>query len=745
MKGFILKNFLLCILLNVISIGGYAQSNDVLVPKAGKLSSLIKVKKDVVTSLVVRGELNSSDIFFIRSLPNLEKLDLSGATIVVGGKKFKVQVPEPRGWNNLDFNQDNTSHETLSEIYRADVLPTGCFAGLKKLSSLVLPATLEEMTYNVFYGSSNLQEITIQGVVRVYNNTFSGCLGLKKIILGEKGKVNSGNYIHEKVELEQIDFIGDVSADLSNWDNVENMFKTIFRPHYLFFKDTGHLALYDPFGSNYIKEDVSIIWRGAFHKDYTNGSSRGDEKLTHIEMPNSVLVVGFRAFERCSNLSSVKFSSNLQIIDEGAFSGCNLSEIELPSIVYIGRFAFGYNKQLTKCTLGNKLETIHDQAFRDCCNLRTIVLPETVTYIGEGAFSDCKNLSTVNALMKKPANIYVDSNSSFEEKYVTTIFVPHDAYDGYMASDWNKYPLGKEGGKEEFDVTVETPGALLNLIGIDNVLSVRKLILKGTLNDKDMEVIKQMVNLRYVNLENTQIIMSQEKKNEEKAYNDFVKGIAGLADESAKNAYQRKEMSTEKYQRTQIGNAMIRASVDNSNKPDADGSVIYSNIFAGFKFLESVFLPKNTTIIAHHAFANCLALKEVKMSDNLVHAGDKSFENCISLKEINFTSLQKLGVQTFAGCSQLSNVNLPEGLLSIGENAFLSCGQLLNVCIPGSVKEIANLFGANTGIKEIHCKGSLPPTLKYKTDSNKKYKIFVPVGSSGLYYNAWGKLNIVEE
>lgn len=738
MKKTILKKILLGIFLSVIAIGGYAQSYDVSIPKAGKLSSLIKDKKDAVISLVVKGELNGSDIFYIRSLPNLEKLDLSGAKIMVGGKKFKVQVPEPRNWGQLDINKNNTCREVLSDIQKENVLPTGCFAGLGKLSSLVLPATLKEMTYNVFYGSSNLQEVTILGDVHVYENTFSGCSGLKKIILG--GRVRIG-YVHEKIELEQIEFIGNISVDPSNWNNVEQMFETIFRPRYLFFKNTGHLALYDPFGSDNIKEGVTIIWRGAFN-------SKDNQKLTHIEMPNSLLVVGFRAFEKCSSLSSVKFSSNLQIIAEGAFSGCNLSEIELPSVVYIGRFAFAYNEKLSKCSLGNKLETIHDLAFRDCISLRSITLPETVTYIGEWAFHGCKNLSVVNALMKTPATICVNdnsNNSSFEKDYVTTIFVPRDAYDGYMASNWNKYPLAKEGGKDEFDIAVETPGTLLNLIGVDNVLAVRKLILKGTLNDKDMEVIKQMVNLRYVNLEHTQIIKSQEKKDEEKAYNNFIKGIVDLADESAKEAYRRKEMSTDKYIQTQIGNTIIKASADNSNNSDSEGSIIYSNIFAGFKFLESVFLPKNTTIIAHHAFANCPVLKEVKMPDNLVHAGDNAFENCVSLKEIKFTSLQKLGEYTFAGCSQLSNVDLPEGLLSIGEDTFQSCSQLLAVSIPGSVKEIVNLFGIDSGIREIYCKGSLPPALKYKADSNKRYKIFVPVGSSALYYNAWGKLNIVEE
>lgn len=748
MKILALVKSFLCIFLFLIPIFGYAQTYDVSVPKPGKLASQIKDKKEMVISLTVKGGINSKDILYIRSLPNLEILRLGDAQIVSGGKEFKVQVPIPDNWQRLyDNNKNNTCEEKLSKITECDVLPAGCFSGLKKLLGIELPKSLRKITYNVFWNCPNLEEILISGKVEIYNNSFAGCPKLSRISLRSNG-ILSGGYISHAIGINNLIFLDEEDMNYSNWNNLEKRFNKIFVPRYIYFQKSGQLALYDSFGSDKIEEGVSIIWQYAFCPDIRSysGNGTGDQNIKNITIPNTVVTIGYRAFQKCSNLSQVKFSSNLHTIMDEAFESCDLLNIELPSIEYIGKSAFRYNKHLRKCILGDKLTTINDQAFRGCYNLRKIELPETLMTIGNGAFSECKNLSTIRALMKQPAKISVRVNSfdmSFPEESVTTIFVPSEVYDAYIASDWNQYPLAKEGGKSDFDITVKTPGNLLGIIGIDNILSVKNLKLSGTIDDKDMQTIKQMVNLISIDMKNCHIIESQEKKEEDKAYNDFVKGIVGLADKTAKKAYQRGEITTGKYQRVQIGNAMIKASTLAEINPD--GSIISSNIFTGFRFLETVLLPQNTIRIAYRAFANCPALKRIKFPDCPLQVGVEAFADCYSLKEIKFLSLSVLGDSSFKGCSQLSSINLPKGLLTIGENVFQSCNQIANVDIPCTVKEIGNLFGRDNGIIEIHCKGNIPPTLKYKTDSDRRYKIYVPTGSSSAYYDSWGKLNIAEE
>lgn len=720
MQKLIFVKCLLSVFLYFISISGHAQSYDVSVPKAGKVSSQIKANKETVVSLKIQGEINGSDISYIRSLPNLEILDLTQTKLVKGGKGFKVQSP---------MILNNTKIITI----RDTEIPEACFSGLNKLKIIKLPSNIKWIDHVAFYDCPNLEAVTVHGNVNVKSDIFEKCPKLKRLVIG--GKISTG-YVHEKIQLEQIELEGEIDLDYSNWNNIEEMFKSMFIPRYIHFQKSGYWALYKSFGSDKIEEGVHLIWQYAF------STNTGNKTITNLTIPNTVVAIGYRAFQECSNLSHVKFSSNLQTIMDEAFENCNLLEIDLPSIEYIGKAAFSYNERLSRCFLGNKLTTIEDQAFRGCENLKKIDIPETVITIGKGAFYECKNLSTITALMKKPAKID-PFGMSFSKESVTTVFVPGEAYDAYMASNWNQYPLAKGGGKSEFDITVETPGSLLNSIGIDNILSVKNLRLVGTLDDRDMQAIKQMVNLVYIDMKNCQIIESQEKKRKGKVLNDFITNLVDLADETAKDAYRRKEISTQKYQQTQIGNAIVKANA--LEKTDLKGSIISSEIFTGFKFLETVYLPQNTIGIARYAFANCPALKYIQMPNCPLQVGDRVFANCTSLKEVKFLSLRILGQFVFEGCSQLSSVNLPEGLLSIGEYAFQGCSHITSICIPSTVKVIGNLFGRTNGIKEIHCKGNIPPTLKDKTDTDRRYKIFVPVGSSTAYYNSWGKLNIIEE
>ena len=50
---------------------------------------------------------------------------------------------------------------------------------------------------------------------------------------------------------------------------------------------------------------------------------------------------------------------------------------------------------MTKVVLPNSVTTIGDHAFRYCHNLESIVIPDSVTSIGKGAFFECKSLKQV--------------------------------------------------------------------------------------------------------------------------------------------------------------------------------------------------------------------------------------------------------------------------------------------------------------------------------------------------------------
>ncbi len=85
-------------------------------------------------------------------------------------------------------------------------------------------------------------------------------------------------------------------------------------------------------------------------------------------------------------------------IQDGAFRNkTNLKNVVIPETVeYIGKDAFGGCTSLTSITLPAAVTTIESYAFRDCTGLTSLTIPAGVTSISVGTFSGCTNLATVN-------------------------------------------------------------------------------------------------------------------------------------------------------------------------------------------------------------------------------------------------------------------------------------------------------------------------------------------------------------
>lgn len=161
-------------------------------------------------------------------------------------------------------------------------------------------------------------------------------------------------------------------------------------------------------GKNYI---VTAILEGAFQTK---------DKITSIDLPNSVTSIGEYAFLGCTGLTTIKLPDALAEISTGTFSLCTgLTSVALPSalstigseafynctglislhlpnlLTSIGDHAFFNCSNLAVIAIPNTLESIGDDAFLNCSKLTSIYLPGTITHIGTGAFSNCTGLTSV--------------------------------------------------------------------------------------------------------------------------------------------------------------------------------------------------------------------------------------------------------------------------------------------------------------------------------------------------------------
>ena len=181
-------------------------------------------------------------------------------------------------------------------------------------------------------------------------------------------------------------------SDLAAWCKIEN--KGLYLSH-LFLNGTEVKDLIIPDG-------VTSIGYGAFW---------GCCELTSVTIPNSMTSIGEEAFHGCSGLTSVNisdlgawcnisftdyYSSPLAYAHHLFLSGTEIKDLVIPnSVTSIGESAFVGCSCLTSVTIPNSVTSIGDKAFQGCNSLTSIIIPNSVTSIGEGAFFGCSGLTSV--------------------------------------------------------------------------------------------------------------------------------------------------------------------------------------------------------------------------------------------------------------------------------------------------------------------------------------------------------------
>lgn len=109
------------------------------------------------------------------------------------------------------------------------------------------------------------------------------------------------------------------------------------------------------------------------------------------------------------------------------------------------------------------------------------------------------------------------------------------------------------------------------------------------------------------------------------------------------------------------------------------------NIVEGGKEYYYNYLTSNN-MIGDFMFYGLLKLTNISIPDNIISIGKNAFENCKNLVSINIpNNVSSIEFRTFYGCIGLTNVVIPNSVTTIGEDSFLGCKGLTSIIIPNSV------------------------------------------------------------
>lgn len=101
--------------------------------------------------------------------------------------------------------------------------------------------------------------------------------------------------------------------------------------------------------------------------------------------------------------------------------------------------------------------------------------------------------------------------------------------------------------------------------------------------------------------------------------------------------------------------------------------------------LEKITLPDSLISIGRSAFQWCFSLTEITLPDSLISIGDYAFLET-SLSQVTLPdSLVSIGIRAFYDCYYLTEITLPQSLTSIGSGALGSCRNLSRIeVLPGN-------------------------------------------------------------
>lgn len=548
----------------------------------------------------------------------------SGLTSIV----IPARVAAVGGLSRGTFrNNTSLTSVTFEKGSRITSIPTEAFNFCTALKSIHLPATVTEIERNAFIYCKSLAAVTIEEggeILKIGNTAFKGT------------KLSVTN----------------INALIKNVTEISE---------YAYQETTSTV---DEDGTLVIPEGITTIGREAFRK--ANG-------IKKIQFPSSLVSIESYAFSECSNLTEVVIPDGVISIGDSAFRGCaSLKKVVVPSsVVDLGNYAFiscfaleeadvacdiGYRMfdgcdKLKNLTLGNTVTAIGDYAFNGCDSLERVVLPSSLTNVGEvpaigrEAFRDCKKLESV----------------AFAENY-NQITIGESAFSGCIN-------LSK----------VVFPSNLVNMDAVNKVnCAIGAYSFAGCTSLTELiglEILEGIGDYAFSNTGLTSIYIPATLS---------VFGASPFLGCKLQSVELMDGNNTLMQQDGAIYDSAMTTLMLFPLGYDGDvtipESVIALNdgVFAG-SMIRSITLSAGLREVSANAFDGCVNLKKVNCEGGLVSIGKFAFRGCTSLESIEFSiALDTISSSAFQG-SGLKSVTIGVNVTLIADRAFKDCVNLESV------------------------------------------------------------------
>ena len=336
---------------------------------------------------------------------------------------------------------------------------------------------------------------------------------------------------------------------------------------------------------------------------------------------------------------------------------------------------------------GHEVVAIGDSAFEDRTDLRTVMIPDSVTEIGSCAFNNCTNLSNVTLSQNLK---YMEGRAFGSCEKITKIEIPKSLeWCGSTLYDYG--PFGDCTGLK----TVIFENGTTKILGhlFEKCTGLEEINIPNTVTVIENSAFSGCTKLEQVNFSN------KLTKIESYGFSDCTSlkkiTVPDSINSIGNSIFQNCTSLTEVH----LSNALKEISSNTFNgckklttiNFPSTLTTIGDSAFYGCESLPEAILPSGVEKIESNAFKNCKSLKKAVVPDTVSSIGSSAFYGCEALTDITLGSkLKKIDNQTFYGCAALPSIMIPYNVTTIGDSAFVNCTKLTQITVPRNTTSIAS-------------------------------------------------------
>ncbi len=401
----------------------------------------------------------------------------------------------------------------------------------------------------------------------------------------------------------------------------------------------------------------------------------------------------------------------------------NLTSVVVPdSVTTLGEGVFSDSPLLTDVTLGNSITAIPDLTFYGSA-LTTVEIPESVTSIGFSAFAESASLTSLNL----PTDLQNIGDLAFYNciNLATLSFPETLVHIGdlvFTGTPWlmNQQALNPlvvinefliDGQSASGDVVI--PDTITHITGgaFAGNMSMTSITVPGSVDSIGTWAFNYASSLTTVTLNEGLTFIG----------NEAFAGSASLSsmtvpstvtwigsDAFSGNPWYETAILENPYY--VINDILVNArSVTGSATIPEGVRVIAPRAFFGSAITDISF-PSTLQIIGEEAFIESASLTSVVIPNTVTELGYGAFQSCASLQSVVLSNqMDRVPMFAFMGCTALTSVSIPVGITAIGDSAFSGCSLLESVVLPEGLTLIdVRAFEYCSGLTSV----TLPSTLK---------------------------------